>query len=58
MPDTVSEIVVIGYRPPEWPSTGIPPGSIAFEDGYYGIWKFLPDGSPNGDYRPAPPNLS
>ena len=58
MPDTVSEIVVIGYRPPELPSTGIPPGSIAFEDGYYGIWKFLPDGSPNGDYRPAPPNLS
>ena len=49
MPDTVSEIVVIGYRPPELPSTGIPPGSIAFEDGYYGIWKFLPDGSPNGD---------
>ena len=51
MTDTVvSEIVIVGARPSGWPPTGIPPGSIAFQDGYYGIWLFRPDGSINPDY--------
>lgn len=51
MTDTVvSEIVIFGARPSGWPRTGIPPGSIAFQDGYYGIWLFRPDGSINPDY--------
>ena len=50
MPVTLDERVVIGRRPVHWPPTGIPPGSIGFQDGYYGIWKTLPDGSPNTDY--------
>ncbi|WP_374471150.1 hypothetical protein [Phenylobacterium sp.] len=50
----VSEIVVIGQRPWHWPDTGLPPGSIAFQDGYYGIWKYLPDGNANPDYPSEP----
>lgn len=46
----VSEIVIIGRRPPEWPSTNLPVGSIAFEDGYYGIFRTLPDGTPNPNF--------
>lgn len=47
---TVDELVIIGQRPPSWPIDNIPPGSIAFQDGYYGIWKYLPDGTINTDY--------
>ncbi|WP_157038965.1 hypothetical protein [Caulobacter segnis] len=43
--------MIIGQRPISWPTDNIPPGSIAFQDGYYGMWKFNPDGSPNPEYN-------
>lgn len=49
--NTVDELVIIGQRPIGWPTDNIPVGSIAFQDGYYGIWKFNPDGSANPDYN-------
>lgn len=47
---TVDELVIIGRRPPEWPTNNLPLGSIAFDDGYYGILKQLPDGTLNPNY--------
>lgn len=49
----VEEVLVIGRRPPSWPTDNLPIGSIAFEDGYYGIYKTLPDGKPNPEYTAA-----
>nr|WP_269716364.1 hypothetical protein [Caulobacter sp. NIBR2454] len=40
----VAELLVIGKRPDNWPETQLPIGAVAFEDGYYGLWKKTEDG--------------
>lgn len=35
---TVSELVIIGQHPIGWPTDNLPQGSVAFEDGYFGLW--------------------
>lgn len=42
--NTVSEIIIIGRRPDDWPPTNLPVGAIAFEDGYFGLWVKTVDG--------------
>jgi hypothetical protein len=54
---TVSELVIIGQRPAGWPTDNLPIGSIAFEDGYYGLWiKSSEDTGPgySDTYNPTP----
>jgi hypothetical protein len=52
----VSEIVIVGHRPEGWPTTNLPVGSIAFDDGYFGIFRNLPDGTPNPYFTYQEPN--